>query len=83
LAQLDDCLRDIEERRLPELRAQLEMLESDSRTDVTQVQTGWLKRLIGHYETDAANLSAYIVSMRRLPSVGGSGGFGGQSRSGK
>jgi hypothetical protein len=69
LAHLDEYLRDIEEYRIPELRAQLEPLESGkirigeirtggSQTDITQARILWLRRWIADYEAIAAKLRA-------------------------
>jgi hypothetical protein len=64
---LDEYLRDIEVCRIPELRAQLEPLQSGktrigeirtdgSQTDTTQEHILWLKRWIADYEAIAAKL---------------------------
>jgi len=65
LAEPDEYLRDIEERRLPELRAQLAPLESGEMrlgerrghgpwSDITQREMDRLRRAIADYEALAA-----------------------------
>jgi hypothetical protein len=65
LAEPDEYLRDIEERRLPELRAQLAPLESGEMrlgerrghgpwSDITQREMDRLRRAIAEYEALAA-----------------------------
>ena len=65
MAEPDEYLRDIEERRLPELRAQLAPLESGEMrlgerrghgpwSDVTQREMDRLRRAIADYEALAA-----------------------------
>jgi hypothetical protein len=67
LAEPDEYLRDIEERRLPELRAQLAPLESGEMrlgerrghgpwSDITQREMDRLRRAIAEYEAIAALL---------------------------
>lgn len=67
MAHSDEFLRDIEECRIPKLRAHLEELESGkilerrpdpSQTDVTQARILWFKRLTANYEAIAAQLRA-------------------------
>ena len=65
MAEPDEYLRDIEERRLPELRAQLAPLESGEMrlgerrghgpwSDITQREMDRLRRAIADYEALAA-----------------------------
>jgi len=67
MAHLDEYLRDIEECRLPELRAQLKTFESGKireiladGTDVTQTQIVWLERWIADYAAIAAKLRTSV-----------------------
>ena len=66
---MDEFLRDIEENRIPDLRAQLEPLESGlirigeirvggGQIDTTQARILWLKRWIADYEAIAARIRA-------------------------
>lgn len=69
MAEPDEYLRDIEQRRLPELRAQIAPLESGEMrlgerrghgpwTDITQREMDRLRRSIAEYEATAALLHA-------------------------
>ncbi|WGJ16143.1 hypothetical protein QEV83_07840 [Methylocapsa sp. D3K7] len=67
---MDEFLRDIEECRIPDLRAQLEPLESGKiriaeiregvQVDTTQARILWLKRWITAYEAMSSKIRASL-----------------------
>jgi hypothetical protein len=77
LAHLDEFLRDIEECRIPDLRAQLEPLESGKirigeirdgvHVDTTQARILWLERWIADYEAIASKLRGMIPIFQTVP----------------